>query len=301
MRGPCETRCSSFATGVAVVTASGLDGEPVGLTVNSFNSVSLEPPLVLWSLALTSRRLPAFRQAKYWGVHILAADQEQVSNRFASSSKNRFDDLAYHLSAEGVPLIEGCAARFVCRTTFEYEGGDHAIFVGEVLDLESAVSPPLIFHGGQYRRVLSVPPREVPARLDNDGEFGRYFIGHTLGRVYSDAFRELRQECSVRGLSGRDYTVLVSLGLGDGCDIESLQRRAARGGARLSVDAVDDMARRGIVDIDAGLVRLTTQGNRLLSEIIAVSQASHFRLQDKLAPEEFSTLEHLLDKLAPDA
>ncbi|GMM92727.1 flavin reductase family protein [Qipengyuania sp. MTN3-11] len=159
----------SFVTGVTIVTARGPDGEPVGLTANSFNSVSLDPPMVLWSLALSSNSLPVFRDAESWAVHILAAGQEDLSQRFATSGLDKFTGLGDRNGPadgpEGAPLIEGCAARFGCRARFEYEGGDHAIFLGEVVDFDRSRAEPLIYHGGRYGRVASGGARDEDALL----------------------------------------------------------------------------------------------------------------------------------------
>lgn len=141
----------SFATGVTIVTTRDAAGNDVGLTVNSFNSVSLEPALVLWSLALSSQSLlAAFRASGYFAVHILAADQEPLSNLFASHDADKFAALRPVRGVGGVPLLAGCAARFECRTAQSHAGGDHEIFIGEVLTFEDFQQAPLLFHGGQY-------------------------------------------------------------------------------------------------------------------------------------------------------
>jgi flavin reductase (DIM6/NTAB) family NADH-FMN oxidoreductase RutF len=145
----------SFVTGITIVTARAPDGTPVGLTVNSFNSVSLDPPLVLWSLALKSQSLPSFREAKGWAVHVLAAGQEEMSARFATPGADKFADLDLSDGPEGAPALPDYAARFGCEATFEYEGGDHAIFVGHVIDLQKRDAEPLIYHGGRYSRVAA--------------------------------------------------------------------------------------------------------------------------------------------------
>ncbi|MEO1045602.1 MAG: enoyl-CoA hydratase-related protein [Pseudomonadota bacterium] len=137
-----------FATGVTIVTARSADGTPVGVTANSFNSVSLDPPLILWSLARTSRCMSVFEAAEEFAVHILASDQDDLSNRFASRMDDKFAGL--DIAGSGLPLLEGCTARFRCRTRHAYEGGDHVIFVGEVVGFEHDAKPPLLFHGGDY-------------------------------------------------------------------------------------------------------------------------------------------------------
>ncbi|QZD86502.1 flavin reductase family protein [Qipengyuania psychrotolerans] len=150
----------SFVTGVTIVTARDEDGRPVGLTANSFNSVSLDPPMVLWSLSLHSGSLPVFREAECWAVHVLAADQQAMSDRFAQPRQDKFDGLDIADGPEGAPLIEGYAARFGCRARFEYEGGDHAIFLGEVIDFERREAEPLIYHSGGYSRLMRAPTGE---------------------------------------------------------------------------------------------------------------------------------------------
>lgn len=146
-----------FATGVTIVTTRGSGGEPVGLTVNSFNSVSLEPPLVLWSLAKTSRHLPHFTGNGHWAVHILAADQEALSNRFARAGDDKFSGLAVHRGLGEAPLLDGCAARLQCQTYACHEGGDHVIFIGEVKHFERSERAPLVFHSGAYAWALRKP------------------------------------------------------------------------------------------------------------------------------------------------
>lgn len=141
----------SFATGVTIVTTRDQVGNDVGLTVNSFNSVSLQPALVLWSLAHSSHKLmQAFCAAEHFAVHILAADQEALSNLFASGGADKFAGLPLTRGVGGVPLLGGCAARFECRVAQRHAGGDHEIFIGEVLAFEDFSRAPLLFHGGQY-------------------------------------------------------------------------------------------------------------------------------------------------------
>ena len=142
---------ATFATGVTIVTARTADGQPVGLTANSFNSVSIEPPLVLWSLSRQAGSMPAFARGSHYAINILAADQRALAERFASKDVARFDGVAFRPGASGVPLLDGAAAAFECFNRSRYEEGDHVIFVGEVEACERrAGAQPLIFHGGRY-------------------------------------------------------------------------------------------------------------------------------------------------------
>ena len=140
-----------FATGVTIVTARTPAGVLVGLTANSFNSVSLQPPLVLWSLAQAAGSMPALSTGSHYAINILAADQKDLAERFASGRADRWEGVAYTDGASGVPLLDGAAASFECFNRSRYEEGDHVIFVGEVERCtHRAGAAPLLFHGGKF-------------------------------------------------------------------------------------------------------------------------------------------------------
>ncbi|WP_354682430.1 flavin reductase family protein [Cupriavidus necator] len=141
-----------FATGVTIVTTRTPDGEPWGVTVNSFSSVSLEPRLVLWSLAKKSYSLEAFQTAGSFVIHVLAADQEHVSNRFARGADSKFVGVPCTDGIDGSPVLTGCAAVFQCRNTQQYDGGDHVIFIGEVERYDTSDREALLFYKGSYAR-----------------------------------------------------------------------------------------------------------------------------------------------------
>ncbi len=140
-----------FATGVTIVTTRAEDGTPLGLTANSFNSVSLEPPLVLWSLSQRAASLPAFRAGTHYAIHVLAADQRALAERFATRDIDRWQGVDCVPGAGGAPLIAGAAATFECFNRSRYDEGDHVIFVGEVERCQwRADASPLLFHGGRF-------------------------------------------------------------------------------------------------------------------------------------------------------
>ena len=138
-----------FATGVTIVTARTPAGVLVGLTANSFNSVSLEPPLVLWSLSQSASSMAALSAGSHYAINILAADQKALAERFASRGDDRWKDVAFTESVSGAPLLDGAAATFECFNRSRYEEGDHVIFVWEV-ERHRADTPPLLFHGGRF-------------------------------------------------------------------------------------------------------------------------------------------------------
>ena len=140
----------SFVTGVTVVTTRNGGGEPIGLTVNSFNTVSLDPPLVLWSLSLHAASFDAFVQASHFAVNVLAADQVAVSRTFAKTGGEKFGSVAWQSGPAEMPLLEGTAASFICRNASRHPGGDHLIFIGEVVAFEQHARTPLAYANGRY-------------------------------------------------------------------------------------------------------------------------------------------------------
>ena len=141
---------SQFATGVTVITARQGDGGLLGVTINSFNSVSLEPPLVLWSLAHTASSMAAFAAGAGYVINVLAGDQIELAQRFSRPGPDRFDALPFELSRRGVPILGGCVAWFECRHRSRYAEGDHVIFVGEVERCHSHPQRTLGFHRGRF-------------------------------------------------------------------------------------------------------------------------------------------------------
>ena len=140
-----------FATGVTIVTARAASGELVGLTANSFNSVSLTPPLVLWSLAQAAGSMSALSTGSHYAINILAADQREMAERFALKGADRWAGVAFTEGIGGAPLLDGAAATFECFNRSRYEEGDHVIFVGEVERcMYRKGASPLLFHGGKF-------------------------------------------------------------------------------------------------------------------------------------------------------
>jgi flavin reductase (DIM6/NTAB) family NADH-FMN oxidoreductase RutF len=140
-----------FATGVTIVTTRAADGKLVGLTANSFNSASLNPPLVLWSLARGAASMVALSTGSHYAINILAADQVKLAERFATKDVDRWADVAFTEGLGGAPVLAGCAASFECFNRSRYDEGDHVIFVGEVERCSHrAGASPLLFHGGRF-------------------------------------------------------------------------------------------------------------------------------------------------------
>ena len=245
----------SFATGVTVVTARSPEGTDVGLTANSFNSVSLEPPMVLWSLAKTSRALPVFMSTDFFAVHILASDQESMSTRFSRPSADKFTDIAIERGFGTVPLLPDCSARFQCRTAFRYEGGDHMIFVGQVEQFDHWDKSPLVFHGGRYAHAVSVKP-ESPFQShpsEPDSSFSEDFLIYLLGRAHHQLFLQLRRELERYGLNEESWFVLSLLGVSNDRMLSELERLLAYTGKEVTYDLLAGLAAAGLVQLQGSL------------------------------------------------
>lgn len=302
----------SFATGVTIITTQNDDGEPVGLTVNSFNSVSMDPPMVLWSLDNNAMSLPIFRHHKKWAVHVLSTDQAELSTRFAKRGEDKFADLELDEGIGGTPLLRGCSARFQCETAFEYEGGDHVIFVGEVRGFDTSDVAPLVFHGGRYAHATQ---RDSDGNLREPylgGSFNDNFLGYLLGRCHFGFFGHIRPLLEGAGLTDLEFYILSTLTLrhrmttaqlqvgmtGSGVDEEHVQKVLAA------------LVDRGYVveDNDASNTsgyELSDEGSRRALQVISAAKAEESQVMEGLGYEESAVLKSLLsrflDIVDPDA
>jgi flavin reductase (DIM6/NTAB) family NADH-FMN oxidoreductase RutF len=142
-----------FATGVTVVTTLDPEGRPLGLTVSSFCSVSLDPPLVLVCVDARSDTIPGFQASSVFGVSVLSEDQQAISERFSRTGRKKFEGIPLDTGSHGVALVPGAVAQMVCRLTASHPAGDHLIYVGEILHLAVKKGRPLLYHAGAYHRL----------------------------------------------------------------------------------------------------------------------------------------------------
>ena len=142
-----------FATGVTVITTKDRTGKPFGLTVNSFTSLSLNPPLVVVCVDKTVDCYSCFDETKVFAVNVLSEDQEELSRRFATKGIEKFAGIQWRMGEHGSPLLDGVIGTIECKVTRSYEGGDHTIFLGEILSATAKGDRPLIFFKGKYHRL----------------------------------------------------------------------------------------------------------------------------------------------------
>lgn len=298
-----RTALGAFPTGVTIVTTHTEAGEDVGLTVNSFNSVSLDPPLVLWSLSANSSSRAAFTNADYFAIHILSAQQQELAARFARKDIDRFAGLEIARGQGQTPLIDGCSARFVCRRAHQYEGGDHIIIVGEVVALERFDRPPLAFHSGKY--ALALPkgaPPPAPIMADARSEHvDPNAVNMLIGLAHTYIAQRLAPHLAARNMSEPDYWVLSIIGAKEGRTVSRLTEMLAYSGLCVDLAQVRRLEGLGYValratDGDAG-VWLTDLGRRELMEMAARSKAVEMTLERGLDYAEAQLLWELLRRL----
>jgi flavin reductase (DIM6/NTAB) family NADH-FMN oxidoreductase RutF len=144
----------SYPTGVAVITTLDESGKAIGMTVNSFSSVSLDPPLVLWSIDKKSAFFDVFSHADHYAVHVLRSDQKQLSHDFSSEDPDHFAEIEYDKGIANLPLLKSCSALFQCKVRSRYDEGDHVILIGRVLDIRNFPAESLVFVEGGYKRIV---------------------------------------------------------------------------------------------------------------------------------------------------
>ncbi len=288
----------TFATGVTVITARADDGTPVGLTANSFNSVSLDPPMVLWSLAKKSHSLPVFSQCNHWAVHVLAADQEALSGRFARSGTDKFSGLDIDCGVGDVPLLTGCAARFQCKSLFQHEGGDHLIFVGEVAAFDHTDRAPLVFHAGRYALAAQRDPGLPAARSARvGGGLDEDLLGYLLGRAYFQFHQGVREKARAAGLTDGQWTVAAALTAQDGVRTSDLEASVGYVVDEPLLPLLQTMQVKGWVHQEVGGAwHLTDNGRDRSLHLLASAKAHEVDLLSRWSCDEGTLLKLQLQK-----
>lgn len=289
-----------FPTGVTVITAAH-EGRLVGMTANSFSSVSLDPPLVLWSAARATPSHATFTAADAFAVHFLGAEQRDLAVRFAGRG-DKFDGLAYVEGQTGAPLIEGLAPILECRAWARYDGGDHTILVGRVVRLISRVQEPLLFHSGIMRRI-EIAPRERPERALASVSFAETDLAHRLARasrIASDGFDAILRSW---GLSGPEWSVLACLTDAEGLEVGDLAAMATTQRPRLT-ELLDRMEADALVerrpdpaDRRRLLVHLTEGGCARIAPVLVAAREHEAHMLAPFSDEERALIEHALDLL----
>ncbi|MBB3139588.1 flavin reductase [Halomonas organivorans] len=280
-----------FATGVTVVTTRDADGEHFGVTASSFNAVSMDPPLILWSIDKGAYSLPAYRDADHFVVNVLSNEQVDISNRFASRGEDKFSGIDTGEGVGGVAKMKDAAAHFECRTWNVYEGGDHLIIVGEVVrysyrDAGSA----LVFHNGRYA-VPEPHPMMLPVdeKSSPDGRLGKhllYLMRQALAAYRADFYPRLGS----LGVNDKEWRVLTLLADRGPLETEVLGRRVAQPLADLD-DTLNGLLERDLVAIEGeSRVTLSEAGRALALRLLTMADDYEKRLLEELEPAEVDTV-----------
>lgn len=291
----------SFATGVTIITTTANDGTQVGLTANSFNSVSLEPPLVLWSLAKNAGSVPVFEQAEHWNVHILSLEQEALSNQFASRGAEKFANVELETGITDAPLISNCATRLQCRNAFQYDGGDHIIFVGEVLAFDTTDKAPLAFVGGQYALTTRKPYEGVRlSGSDNlTAHYNENLLGYLLGRAHFQMLFNLKDSLAAHQLSELEFYVLSILGIQSELTLEQLNKHLTHLNLQLTLDDLKHLFERKLIAFESKqqLIQMTYDGRQASIAHIATAKSVEESVKAQLGDGELQALKLLLKKV----
>jgi 3-hydroxy-9,10-secoandrosta-1,3,5(10)-triene-9,17-dione monooxygenase reductase component len=293
----------TFTTGVTIITTRAADGSPVGITANSFNSVSLDPPLVLWSLAKTAKSLAVFEEGLHWNVHVLSAEQESLSGRFASPGADKFASLNLDLGISPAPLLPQCTARFQCRTAFRYDGGDHVIFVGEVLAYDRSELPPLVYQAGQYAIAARKPRQEVRlgATPPPECSYTEDLLGYLLGRAHYQLLFALRQLLASHALDEPAFFILSTLSVRDRLSLDELNAIIGYTGFVVTPSQLAALEAQHYIaqEHDVGVLRfvLTADGREASLRQIAHAKAVEEDLADVLGAGDVMALKLLLKRL----
>lgn len=289
-----------FATGVTIVTTIEEDGTPIGVTASSFNSVSLDPPLVLWSLAKTARSMPAYQTSGGFNVHVLASHQDNLSNQFARSSGDKFEGVDWNTCDNGFPLLPECAALFRCTTTFQYEGGDHIIFVGEVIDFERNDLPPLLFHSGRYADKKSKAKETLikdPGVNLADGTFTENFLLYLISRAHFQTSNPVREGARNIGLSETEYFCLSILAMNGELLEEDVISRLEHTGHVPDSDIFERLDRKALIKRAGPKVAIAEQGRNIFIEFLSLSKSLDEQIKKHFTPDELASAVSFLKKV----
>lgn len=290
----------NFATGVTISTTRAADGTNVGVTASSFNSLSMDPPLVLWNSIKDTPSCKLFETATHFAVNILASDQMDMSNHFARQQEDKFAGIDWQEGIGGVPIFPDCAARFQCESYAKLDGGDHWIFVGKVVSFDDYGRSPLCFHQGSYSMVFSHPENysmsEKEASQHSDqGRMGNheFFLMMRAVRTYQERYRPK--------LAGVDLNLIESrtlLFLNDMPELAAEELSVhVNSPAAESREALLNLTDRGMVIAKDGGYVVTDLGRAITEQIWNIVQAHAEEMFQGISNQEIDTFTHVLRKL----
>jgi len=287
-----------FPTGVTVITTLDKQGQPVGVTASSFNSVSMDPALVLWSVDKGAFSAEVFKQAKHFAVNILAREQVSISNKFASRGEDKFKDVNWHGNIHGIPLLAGCAAQFECDTWNVYEGGDHYIIVGQVHRFSNEDKQPLVFARGSYS-IATAHPDMLQAKVQSDGQqpvlpdYLLYQLRVACNQYANNFYPKLKQTFDV----SEDNWRILSLLLDQQQMLPQVLASHVMVSEEVLRDHIDELFTRGLVEHLDGYVHLTLMGKEMACKLIGFAKAHEEEILQQYLPQQGEEFKQALSKL----
>lgn len=288
-----------FATGVTVVTTVDGNMQRIGVTASSFNSVSINPPLILWSVDKSAYSAETFRTAEHFVINVLANDQVDISNRFARRGEDKFVGIECSEGIGKSPRIAGAVACFECRTWNVYEGGDHHIIVGEVVDFnydENRNS--LVFHNGRYAIPEQHPvTKEVNQSRALDGLLGESLI-YLVRQAYSALSEGLYPKLGNFGVTAEEWRVLTLLGDRGAMKSDEIGPVVMQPAKELR-DTLTWLAEKGFVQADSNdVIALTDAGSRVSHQLLDMSRDFENNALGNLSADKVETLKMQLRNIA---
>lgn len=264
----------NFACGVTIVTACDASGRKAGVTANSFNSVSLDPPLILWSLDKRSSAWEIFQQASHFAVNILASNQIELSNHFARPQEDKFASVDHLTGLGGAPLFPGCAGNFQCSHYQHIDAGDHWLVIGRVEHFEDFSQPPLVYHQGGYAMVLPHPRGRKPEPEVNERTESADLLHTRLGdnlfylmiQAVSASHPRFVQQHLKLGMRNSESRLLLVLDSAPNAATAELQQAASMP-ARELTDAMANLQAKGYLAANGSQRWVTSAGHAKLEEL----------------------------------
>jgi flavin reductase (DIM6/NTAB) family NADH-FMN oxidoreductase RutF/DNA-binding MarR family transcriptional regulator len=290
-----------FPTGVTIITTKDQNGEPIGVTASSFNSVSVSPALVLWSVDKGAFSASIMENAEHFAVNVLSKSQVDMSNRFAGRGEDKFAGIDYSESPHGSPLFKDCSAQFECKTWNVYEGGDHLIIVGEILDYRHDESQaPLVFACGSYAVSMQHPASVASdtVKVPGDGLLGDYML-YLLRVAYTKCstklYPELMEKHGIAPEEWRALTLLADTGEAESSDLAKMI------GQPVDVfrATAERMQSKGYITVlSEGQVKLTEEGRVMTNRLFEIAQSQEKVLLEGLNDQQIRELKDGLKNVA---
>lgn len=290
----------NFATGVTIITTRAPDGTNIGVTASSFSSLSLNPPLILWSSIKETPSCRAFESASHFAVNILASNQMEMSNHFARQQDDKFAGIEWHEGLGGSPIFPNCAGRFQCETYNKYDGGDHWIFIGKVIEFDDFGRSPLCFHQGSYSMVVSHPETfpAVAQQASKTASQGRmenheFFLMRRAVLAYQERYRP---KLVTLGLNLIESRILIVLNDFSGLDAEEITVHLHTPVSEIR-EALSSLGDREMVAVDGDGYVLTEKGASKSDDIWNLAEAHARESFKNFSSAEVDTFTKILRQL----